>query len=188
TDENRAIVYYGLQMLENTQREGLLQLLNVIGKDPREIAEETIGFQIAPRLNAVGRLGDASPCVELLVTHEIEDARQLAEYINKQNEERKTIVDEITADALEKVKQQDNNLEAIVLADENWHQGVLGIVASRIVEKTNKATLLFTIDSNTGIAKGSGRSVHSVNLYQALSSIRELFVQFGGHQMAAGMS
>lgn len=188
TDENRAIVYYGLQMLENTQREGLLQLLNVIGKDPREIDEETIGFQIAPRLNAVGRLGDASPCVELLVTHEIEDARQLAEYINKQNEERKTIVDEITADALEKVNQQDNNLEAIVLADENWHQGVLGIVASRIVEKTNKATLLFTIDSNTGIAKGSGRSVHSVNLYQALSSIRELFVQFGGHQMAAGMS
>src|SRR5699024_3186906 len=188
TDENRAIVYYGLQMLENTQREGLLQLLNVIGKDPREIDEETIGFQIAPRLNAVGRLGDASPCVELLVTHEIEDDRQLAEYINKQNEERKTIVDEITADALEKVKQQDNNLEAIVLADKNWHQGVLGIVASRIVEKTNKATLLFTIDSNTGIAKGSGRSVHSVNLYQALSSIRELFVQFGGHQMAAGMS
>ena len=68
TDENRAIVFFGLQMLQNTQREGLLQLFNVIGKDPEEISEETIGFQIAPRLNAVGRLGDASPCVELLTT------------------------------------------------------------------------------------------------------------------------
>ena len=187
TDENRAIVSFGLQMLENTQREGLLQLFNVMGKDPEEASEETIGFQIAPRLNAVGRLGDASPCVELLTTHEIEEARQLAEYVNEQNEERKKIVDEITVDVLNKLNQQED-AEVVVLADEHWHPGVLGIVASRVVEKTHKATLLFTIDSDTGIAKGSGRSIPSVNLYEALLEIEDLFTQFGGHHMAAGMS
>ena len=187
TDENRAIVSFGLQMLENTQREGLLQLFHVMDKDPSEVTEETIGFQIAPRLNAVGRLGDASPCVELLTTHELEEAQQLAVYVNEQNEERKAIVDEITIDVLNKLNQQED-AEVVVLADKDWHPGVLGIVASRVVEKTHKATLLFTIDSDTGIAKGSGRSIPSINLYEALLEIGDLFTQFGGHHMAAGMS
>jgi len=188
TDENRAIVYYGLQMLENTQRAGLISLFNVLGKEPGEINEETIGFQIAPRLNAVGRLGEASPCVELLTTHEPDTARELAEYVDEKNEERKAIVDEMTADVIEKIKQEKEDSEVIVLADEKWHQGVLGIVASRVVEQTNKATLLFTIDPDSNIAKGSARSVDSLNLYEAFSTIEELFMQFGGHHMAAGMS
>ena len=187
TDENRAIVFFGLQMLQNTQREGLLQLFNVIRKDSEEISEETIGFQIAPRLNAVGRLGDASPCVELLTTHELQKAEELAMYINEKNEERKAIVEEITIDVLNKLK-KDSEAEVIVLADEKWHPGVLGIVASRVVEQTQKVTLLFAIDSDTKIAKGSGRSIPSINLYEALLENEELFTQFGGHHMAAGMS
>ena len=188
TGENRAIVYYGIQMLENTQRYGLLQLYKVIGKDPSEVNEETIGFQIAPRLNAVGRLGDATPCVDLLITHDPDKAFELAQFVQQENEKRKEIVDEMTDDVLKKLEQQEEDYEVVVLADEHWHQGVLGIVASRIVEKTNKATLLFSKDMESKIAKGSGRSIDSINLYDALLEIEDLFVQFGGHHMAAGMS
>jgi len=188
TDENRAIVYYGLQMIEQTQRFGLMQLLTIIEKKPAEVTEETIGFQIAPRLNAVGRLGEATPCVELLVTHDPDKAKELALYVNEQNEERKAIVNTMTAEVTERLQHKADESEVIVLADENWHQGVLGVVASRIVEKTNKPTLLFSIDSETNIAKGSARSVDGFNLYKALVENEELFTRFGGHYMAAGMS
>lgn len=188
TDENRAIVYFGLKMIEQTQRMGLLQLLNVIDKTPNEVNEETIGFQIAPRLNAVGRLGEASPCVELLTTHEPEKARELATYVNEKNEERKAIVNNMTNEVQEQLDKMPAEFEVVVLADENWHQGVLGIVASRIAEQTNKPTLLFTIDVATNLAKGSGRSVDGFNLYEALLANEDLFTQFGGHYMAAGMS
>jgi len=187
TAENRAIVYYGLQMIAQTQRFGLVQLMHVIEKKPDDVTEETIGFQIAPRLNAVGRLGDATPCVELLTTHDSDQAKELATYVNEQNEERKRIVNTMAADVTEKIQQKDAQ-EVIVLADEQWHQGVLGIVASRVVEQTNKPTLLFSIDSETNIAKGSARSVDGFNLYKALAENEGLFTQFGGHYMAAGMS
>ena len=188
TGENRAIVYFGLQMLQNTQRAGLLQLLNVIEKEPSKVDEETIGFQIAPRLNAVGRLGDGSPCVELLCTHDLEKAKVLAGYVNEQNEERKDIVEEMTEDVLLELETQEEEQSVVVLANENWHQGVLGIVASRIVEQTKKPTLLFTIDAEAQTATGSARSIETVNLYEAFSSIEHYFLQFGGHHMAAGMS
>lgn len=188
TGENRAIVYFGLQMMEQTQRIGLLQLLKVIGKTPNEVNEETIGFQISPRLNAVGRLGEPGPCVELLTTHDPEVGRELAEYVNEKNEERKAIVKDMTDEVQEQLVKMSEKDEVVVLANENWHQGVLGIVASRIVEQTNKPTLLFTIDSETDIAKGSARSINGFNLYEAFSANETLFTQFGGHSMAAGMS
>lgn len=187
-DENRAIVYFGLKMIEHTQRIGLLQLFHLLDKKPSDITEETIGFQIAPRLNAVGRLGEASPCVELLTTHEPDRAKELVQYVDEQNTERKQIVEDMTNDVEEQLKQTTADAGVVVLADENWHQGVLGIVASRVVEKTSKPTLLFTIDTETGIAKGSARSIEGFDLYIAFEQIAELFTQFGGHSMAAGMS
>lgn len=187
TDENRALVYYGLKMLEQTQRMGLLQLFNIINLKPSEVSEDTIGFQLAPRLNAVGRLGDATPCVELLITHDPTRAREIAEKVNDINEERKLIVEQMTTEALEQLGKE-TQTEVLILADENWNQGVLGIVASRIVEKTNKPTLLFTIDSEGNIAKGSARSVEGYNIFEAFQKIEHLFTQFGGHSMAAGMS
>lgn len=187
-DENRAIVYFGLKIIEQTQRIGLIQLFNLIDKKPSEITEETIGFQIAPRLNAVGRLGEATPCVELLITHDPSRAKELVQFVDEQNTERKQIVEDMANDVEEQLKQTAAHEEVVVLADENWHQGVLGIVASRVVEKTNKPTLLFTIDSETGIAKGSARSIEGFDLYVAFEQITELFIQFGGHSMAAGMS
>ena len=187
-DENRAIVYFGLKIIEQTQRIGLLQLFNLMDKKPSEITEETIGFQIAPRLNAVGRLGEATPCVELLTTFDPNRAKELVQFVDEQNTERKQIVEDMASDVEEQLKQPAADNNVVVLADENWHQGVLGIVASRVVEKTNKPTLLFTIDSETGIAKGSARSIEGFDLYVAFEQIAELFIQFGGHSMAAGMS
>lgn len=187
TDENRAIVYFGLKWLEQTQRIGLIQLLYLIGKKPYEVTEETIGFQIAPRLNAVGRLGDANPCVELLITHDIDRAREISEFVDQTNEERKQIVEEMTEEV---IYQLNGNIqeEVIVLANKEWHQGVLGIVASRVVEKTNKPTLLFTIDEETNLAKGSARSIEGFNIFEAFMEVDFLFEQFGGHSMAAGMT
>lgn len=186
--ENRAIVYYGMKIIENTVRIGLLSLFNEIEIDPSDVDEEIIGFQISPRLNAIGRLGDASPGVELLSTYDTEKADKLSQHINKQNEQRKEIVRKTTLEIFEKIEDVDDNQEVIILADENWHQGILGIVASRVVEKTGKPTILFTIDSETKIAKGSGRSIESINLYEAIAETSSLLESFGGHEMAAGVT
>ena len=188
TDENRALVVYGLKVLQQTQRIGLLQLLRIIDTMPADINEDTIGFQMAPRLNAVGRLGDASPCVELLLTHEPDKAAELARFVDEANIERKEIVDQMTSEIKKLIALPENDQKVIVLADKNWHQGVLGIVASRIVEETNKPTLLFTIDEDLNQAKGSARSIEGFNLYEAFTQIEDLFLQFGGHYMAAGMT
>ncbi len=188
TDENRAIVFFGLKVIQNTQRPGLLQLLKVSDTELQTVDEDTIGFQIAPRLNAVGRLGDAHPGVQLLCTHELSEAQELAEFVDGQNIERKLIVEEMTAQAFEMLEVEQTDSEIVLLADENWHEGVLGIVASRIAEKVNKPTLLFKIDAETNTAKGSARSVEGINLYEAFTEIEQLFIQFGGHEMAAGMA
>ncbi|MDN6731659.1 MAG: single-stranded-DNA-specific exonuclease RecJ, partial [Atopostipes suicloacalis] len=189
--ENRAIVHFGLQKMQTTQRLGLQELFQVISIEAQEVDEDTIGFQIGPRLNAIGRLGDANPGVELLTSHNLPRVKELAEFTDNKNLERKSIVEEMTNQAFEKLEKKDaknDPSEIILLADENWHEGVLGIVASRIVEKTQKATMLFTINSETSVAKGSARSVEGVNLFQALSTIEDLLISFGGHEMAAGMS
>lgn len=188
TNENRALVVYGLKVLQQTQRIGLLQLFRIIDTSPADINEDTIGFQIAPRLNAVGRLGDASPCVELLITHKPDKAAELARFVDEKNVERKEIVEQMTKEIKNLVDADKNSHSVIVLANKNWHQGVLGIVASRIVEYTNKPTLLFTIDEDNNQAKGSARSIDGFNLYEAFTQVEELFSQFGGHYMAAGMT
>lgn len=186
-DENRAIVYFGLKMMQNTQRIGLTELFQIIGIEAQELKEDSIGFQIGPRLNAIGRLGDANPGVELLTTHNPARAKELAEFTDTKNIKRKSIVEEMAKQAFEKLADKDSS-EVIVLADEEWHEGVLGIVASRIVEKTQKPTLLFAIDPEKAIAKGSARSVQGVNLFESLTEVKDLLISFGGHEMAAGMS
>lgn len=188
TNENRALVVYGLKVLQQTQRIGLLQLLRIIDTTPTDINEDTIGFQIAPRLNAVGRLGEAAPGVELLLTHEPDKAAELAQFVDQKNIERKEIVEQMTKDIKQLVDTNDTSHEVIVLVNKDWHQGVLGIVASRIVEYTNKPTLLFTIEEESKEAKGSARSIEGYNLYEAFTKISDLFIKFGGHYMAAGMT
>ncbi|MHC5229437.1 single-stranded-DNA-specific exonuclease RecJ [Enterococcus sp. LJL99] len=185
TDENRILVKMGLDIIRTGERIGLDYLIQLAELRKNTISEENIGFTIGPRLNALGRLGDASPGVELLTTFDEEEAQKIAEQINQQNEQRKEIVAQITKEAFQML-QPDESVH--ILAKEGWHEGVLGIVAGRIMQETGKPTIVLTIDSKNQTAKGSGRSVSALNLYDCLAEIRELFIHFGGHHMAAGMT
>ncbi|GGC81596.1 single-stranded-DNA-specific exonuclease RecJ [Enterococcus wangshanyuanii] len=185
TDENRVLVKMGLEMIQNGERIGLDVLIHLAELKKESITEENIGFTIGPRLNALGRLGDAAPGVELMTTFDEEEAKEIALYVNSQNEERKEIVSRITKEAFELIDPTDS---VHVLAKKGWHEGVLGIVAGRIMQDTGKPTIVLTIDENNELAKGSGRSVSALNLFDVLNEIRESFTHFGGHHMAAGMT
>ena len=176
TDENRQLVAMGLQVLKTTERMGLQELLRQSSVRPEEIDEETIGFQIAPQLNALGRLDDPNPAIELLTGFDDEEAADIAKMIGAKNEERKALVKTIYNEAMDMV---DLSKPVQVLAKEGWHPGVLGIVAGRILEKIAQPVIVLTIDD--GKAKGSARSVEALDIFAALDGYRELFVAFGGH-------
>ena len=183
TDENRILVKYGLSVLKNTQRIGLQELFKIAGIQENEVDEETVGFQIAPRLNALGRLDDPNPAIELLTGFDEEEARDIALMINQKNEERKEIVQKIYDEAKTMV---DLNKPVQVLAGEGWNPGVLGIVAGRLLEELHQPVIVLNIEN--GLAKGSARSIEAVDIFEALDPHRDLFVAFGGHAGAAGMT
>ncbi len=155
-----------------------------------KLNEEGVGFTIGPRLNAIGRLSDADPAVDLLLTDDMEEALAIAEEIDQMNKERKNIVSTITEEAIEMVETQFplEDHSVLVLAKEGWNPGVVGIVASRLVDRFYRPTIVLGIDSEKGIAKGSARSIVGFDLFQNLSTMRELLPHFGGHPMAAGMT
>lgn len=188
TDENRWIVKQGIEMLKNTERIGLHLLFEKAGVEISTINEETIGFIIGPRLNALGRLGDAGPGVELLLSFDEEALTKLVEQIQDTNNKRQEIVNKITDSAQQKIAEFETLPDIIVLEDADWHEGVLGIVASRIVEKTGKPTILLHTNPDTGVSKGSGRSIEALHLFEALSASEDTLIKFGGHKMAAGLS
>lgn len=189
TGENRVLVYYGLQAISQTARLGLSALIKEAKINPEELDEQSIGFGIAPRLNALGRLNDAAPAVELLTTVDEDRATELARDVESQNKERQELVKQISLEAEAQADTETNrNSQTLIIDGNNWHEGVLGIVASRIVEKTGKPTIVLNRDSTTGRAKGSGRSVDGFDLFSALDGHRDLMVNFGGHAMAVGMT
>lgn len=183
TGENRILVKYGLSVLKNTQRIGLQELFKIAGIQENEVDEETVGFQIAPRLNALGRLDDPNPAIELLTGFDEEEARDIALMINQKNEERKEIVQKIYDEAKTMV---DLNKPVQVLAGKGWNPGVLGIVAGRLLEELHQPVIVLNIEN--GLAKGSARSIEAVDIFEALDPHRDLFVAFGGHAGAAGMT
>ncbi|UOQ46279.1 single-stranded-DNA-specific exonuclease RecJ [Halobacillus salinarum] len=186
-DENRLLAYFGLKALSRTERPGLRALKEICGVDG-EINEETIGFTIGPRLNAVGRLQDAGPAVELLISNDKHEAMQLAEFINQLNQERQKIVADIAKEAEEMVLSQNGMNRVIIAAKEGWNPGVLGIVASKLVRKFDRPAIVLGIDSETQAAKGSARSIDAFDLFQNCMEVRERFTHFGGHAQAAGMT
>ncbi|MFB1523059.1 single-stranded-DNA-specific exonuclease RecJ [Staphylococcus argenteus] len=188
TDENRSLVKQGLKILNNNCPISIKALLQEAGYNDH-IDEETIGFIIGPRLNAVGRLDDASLACELLMTEDEEEAVFLAEQVEHFNRERKDIVASITEEAMAMADEQvkAGNL-FLLLAKENWHEGVLGIVASKIVETYALPTLILNIDREQNHAKGSARSIDQVSMFEILSAHQDLIAKFGGHHMAAGMT
>ena len=183
TDENRIMLQYGLEVLRNTQRIGLQELFEIAGISSSDVTEEIVGFQLAPRLNALGRLDDPNPAIELLTGFDDEEVRDVALMIQEKNEERKEIVQAIYEEAKSLV---DPNKSVQVLAKEGWNPGVLGIVAGRLLEELGQTVIVLNIED--GRAKGSARSIEAVDIFEALDPHRELFIAFGGHAGAAGMT
>lgn len=186
-DENRILVRAGIEQINKSPRPGIKALIKIARMEPGNLSAGQIVFTIAPRINAVGRLGDANRAVDLFVTDNYEEAERLARVLESENLERRKI-DEVTfSHALEMVKQMedfDNEL-GIVLHHDSWHPGVVGIVASRLVEKYYRPSIMLTtID---GVAKGSARSIPGFNIYEAIEECQDLIVQFGGHKAAAGL-
>lgn len=182
TDENRILVSHGLKVLANTERAGLMELMRLSGTDFEKVNEETIGFQIAPRLNALGRLDDPNPAIELLTGWDEEVAAEIAQMIDEKNSERKVIVENIFNQALTMITDE----PVQILHHKDWHKGVLGIVAGRLLEQFHKPIIMLAEEE--GILRGSARSIESFNIFEALNEHRELFMAFGGHKQAAGMT
>lgn len=185
-DENREIVRRGLTAMKNTKLVGLRALMDVSGCTGKDISSESIGFGLAPRLNAVGRLEHAQRAVELLVTKDADKAAELATELNQENALRQEISRHILAEAEAQLAQEKHIDTAIVLANSGWHQGVIGIVASRLVEKYHLPTILLSISDD--MAKGSCRSIPALNLYEAIAAESDILTQFGGHHQAAGLT
>ena len=196
TGENRVLVSEGLRYLQNSRKPGIQALISVSGlqeklKGDRDLNVGNIVFQIAPRINAVGRLGSASRAVELLVTENRREAEKLARVLDDENTARRGIEHETFEAAVYQVQSKYPDLHrrshrALVLWDEGWHQGVIGIVASKLKEKYHLPVVVIAI--NNGIGKGSARSIDGFDLYDAFSECSEHFTGFGGHAMAAGLT
>lgn len=184
--ENREIVRRGLKAMATTKLVGLRALIEASGCEPAAITAENIGFGLAPRLNAVGRLEHAQSAVELLVTEDYAKAKEIAAELNRENALRQEISRSIMEEAEAMLAQEEHIDTAIVLVSEGWHQGVIGIVASRLVDKYHLPTILLSL--NDGMAKGSCRSIPALNLYEAIAAEKDILTQFGGHHQAAGLT
>ena len=184
--ENRILAKFGLEELNKRERQGVRALCDV-SEHNEKITNYTLGFVIGPRLNAAGRLDTARKVVELLTTDDYEKALGIAKVLDAENRERQRIQREILEDAIEKIKRSvDTEKEkALVLADESWHQGVIGIVASKLAERYYRPTILVSLDGDEG--HGSGRSIPEFNFFEGLSECKELLLGFGGHKAAAGL-
>jgi single-stranded-DNA-specific exonuclease len=188
TGENRILVKIGLESINAAPRPGIKALIESAGLRPGHITTGQIVFALAPRINAVGRLGDATRAVRLLTSEDPEEARGLAQVLEEENKNRRRIDEDTFADA-QQLAEDGLYLDsdpAIVLHQEHWHPGVVGIVASRMVERYYKpAIMMATVD---GVAKGSARSVSGFDIYEALKRCEDKLLQFGGHKYAAGVT
>ncbi|MFN4972401.1 MAG: single-stranded-DNA-specific exonuclease RecJ [Bacteroidota bacterium] len=186
-DENRVIVHYGLKRLKQNPNNGLKALLNTYQEKP-EFNVTDIVFFIGPRINAAGRIADAKDAVRLMISKDVNEARAIAELVNQHNLERRNFDSTITEHAFDMVKHDASFHErkSTVLFHNEWHKGVIGIVASRLIEKYYRPTIILT-ESN-GMATGSARSVEGFDLYHAIEQCADLLEQYGGHTHAAGLT
>lgn len=185
TDENRIISTYGIRKIKETKNLGLKALIKVAGY--KQIDSTMVSFGLAPRINACGRMGTASLAVKLLFAKNINEAFTIAKQLEMQNKERQAVEKKIFDEAIVMIEK--NNLRqknVIVLGKENWHNGVIGIVASKLTEIYNKPVILVTFEN--GIGKGSGRTPFGFSLYDALEECKDTLIQFGGHEVAAGLT
>ena len=189
TGENRTLVKSGLRQLQNTDRPGLEALLEEVGLAGRPITAENISYAIAPRINAAGRMDSAVTALQLVLCEDPDRAEELAHKLNEINVKRQETELEIFKAAQVLLEQQPERLEdrVMLLWGRDWHPGVIGIVASRLVERTGRPVIVVTMDEH-GECKGSGRSVPGFNLHACIGSCADLLIRYGGHAMAAGLS
>ena len=188
-DENRFLAREGLKALARTQKPGLQALMRSAGVDPAAVAEGTVGFRLAPRINAAGRLSHPETALELLLTDDARHAAELASRLEELNRERQAVEDRILREAVAQVEawpEARRRRRGYVLAGESWHEGVIGIVASRLVERFHRPVVL--IAGTDGDWKGSGRSLPAFDLHGALAACSSHLTRFGGHRAAAGLS
>lgn len=188
--ENRAFIKMGLDAIKNGENKGLYELLKKAGINPEnEIKAENIAFQITPRLNATSRLETADDGYKILISDNLNEIEFLCENLNNKNSIRQTLCEKIFKEAVEMYETSDEKDEnAIILYKEDWHIGIIGIVASKLVERYNKPVFMMSKDSNSEIIRSSVRSIDSIHIYEILDQIKEYFISFGGHKGAAGLS
>ncbi|RSL31603.1 single-stranded-DNA-specific exonuclease RecJ [Salibacterium salarium] len=189
-DENRIMVAKGLKALSTSEKPGIQALKNICGIEGNEIEEDNVGFAMGPRINAAGRMEAADPAVHLLTSIDAEEAAEWAEVIDELNKERQKVVNDMTKEAIEEVEKEfppeDNSV--LVVGKAGWSPGVIGIVASRLMDRFYRPVIVLGIDEDTGEAKGSARSIQGFDIYKELSKNRDLLPHFGGHPMAAGLT
>ena len=187
--ENRSLVIAGLRALARTQKPGLQALMKVAHVDPAAVDTGQVSFRLAPRINAAGRLGHPRAALELLLTEDVDEARQLADRLEELNRDRQVVEDKILRAAIAQVEEWPDakrRRKAYVVWGEDWHEGVIGIVASRLVERYHRPVVLLA--GGDGVWKGSGRSIPSFDLHGALRECSQFLERFGGHRAAAGLS
>lgn len=186
TGENRVIVKNGLEQIENNPKVGIKALLSKV--NVTQVKSSDIGFRIGPRINAVGRMGSPDCAVKLLIEENYDDALSYAEFLCSENDRRKAVQEKILNSAIKKIENDDKLKYArvLVVANKNWHPGVIGIVASKLVEEYHKPAIVISIDEN-GIGSGSGRSYEGFSLFDCINASSNTLIKFGGHPLAAGL-
>jgi single-stranded-DNA-specific exonuclease len=186
--ENRVLSHFGLRELERTRKAGLKALIHLLGQTGKPFTTETVGFLIGPRLNAAGRTGNADDALAILLVEEEARAWELARYLDELNQERRSLETEVLTDALERVAEDATLLDdpILIVAGEGWHQGVVGIVASRLVDRFGHPAIVLSIEGE--VARGSARSVNGFDIHTALGTCADLFIEYGGHTLAAGVT
>lgn len=184
-DENRVIAKLGLKLVEVTKNLGLKTLLDTVGY--KKIDSITISFGVAPRINACGRMGYQEEALNLFLTKDLEEAKEISNKLNEYNKERQEKEKRIFAEAIEKIEKGEKDKSCIILGNENWHHGVIGIVASKVTDMYFKPSILICFEEQ-GDGKGSGRSIPGFDLHEALTKCDKYIEKFGGHSMAIGIT
>jgi len=186
--ENRIFVRHGLDVLNDTKREGLRSLMEAAGIKKKKISTHSISFILAPRLNASGRIDSAHTSLDLLLSQDVQEADKLAKSLNTCNRERQKIEEKVFSEAMDLIEREVNFKDdfVIVLCREDWHPGVLGIVASKIADRFYRPTIIISFKEDIG--RGSARSIRNFHIYEALSQCEPYLKEFGGHKYAAGLT
>jgi single-stranded-DNA-specific exonuclease len=185
--ENRIFVKHGLKLLENSPRPGIAELKKISGLISTDLTSANIGYSLAPRINAVGRLGNSETSVKLLITKNQNEAKWLAEELETENRYRQELEKAVLKETIEKIerKKLNDRYKSIIMYSKNWHPGVIGIIASRLVERYSKPAIILSIDND--LAKGSARSIPNIDIFSFLKTSSDLLIEFGGHKYAAGL-